>query len=403
MLPHEIRPKQLRALLLLLVVVPLIPAALMVRFMVDTLQNERLAALDRLQQLQGEALTLALRSLPTNGGGKERNELARQIVAAVEKLSGPQVRARVVTSEGTFLAGEQNARGQPIAQATTAALPSAVVELHLANPQVLDAAVAEQRQSMIWIGTLTTLSVILIAGMAAWAVNRQLALSELKNTSVATVAHELRTPLASMRMLVDTLRERRYRGDEQLHEYLELIATENERLSRLAENFLTFSRLERGTQLLRLEPVTPRVVAEAAVQPLRARLEAPAVTFSLAVPEELPPVRADREALAQVLTNLLDNALKYTGEEKRISLRAEQRGSAIAFLVDDNGVGMNAEERRAIFEPFYQVDQRLSRSGSGCGLGLAIVRRLVAAHEGEITVAAEPGKGSVFTVQIPIA
>jgi signal transduction histidine kinase len=402
MMPHEIRPKQLRALLLLLVVVPLIPAALMVRFMVDTLRNERLAALDRVQQLHSETLSIALRGL-TETGGADLATAAQQVVSTLEKLAGPQIRARAVDTAGQLLAGAVEPWGQPVAQSTSPALPGVVVQLYLVGPQVLDEAIADQRQVLVWTGSLTTFAVILIAGLAAWTLNRQLALSELKNTSVATVAHELRTPLASMRMLVDTLRERRYRGDEQLHEYLALIATENERLSRLAENFLTFSRLERGTQLLRLESVAPLEVAVAAVQPLRARLEAPGVTFTLAMPDALPPVRGDREALAQVLTNLLDNALKYTTDPKRITLKAEQRDAVVAFIVEDNGLGMNAEERRAIFEPFYQVDQRLSRSGSGCGLGLSIVRRLVAAHEGEITVAAEPGKGSVFTVKIPLA
>ncbi len=123
----------------------------------------------------------------------------------------------------------------------------------------------------------------------------------------------------------------------------------------------------------------------------------------LDVSGDLPAVSADRDAFAQVLGNLLDNALKYTGDEKRIVLRVRTEGRAILFSVEDNGVGIAAAESAAIFQPFFQADQRLSRSREGCGLGLAIVRRIVDAHGGEISVASEPGKGSVFTVKLPLA
>ena len=130
---------------------------------------------------------------------------------------------------------------------------------------MIDEAVSGQQRIYIVTGTMTALAVLLIAGTAAMAVSRQLTLQELKNTSVAIVAHELRTPLASMRMLVDTLREGRCRNEQQLREYLDLIAGENDRLRRIAENFLTFSRLERGSQALDLGPVAPHAVALQAV------------------------------------------------------------------------------------------------------------------------------------------
>ena len=288
-----------------------------------------------------------------------------------------------------------------LAQAAAPGLPGATVQLHLIGPQVIDEAIEGQRQILIWTGSLTAFAVLLIAGLAALAVSRQLALHELKNTSVATVAHELRTPLASMRMLLDTLRDGRVSGEKQTREYLDLIASENERLNKLAENFLTFSRFDRGTQPLNLAPVSPRTIAEQAVNTLRPRLDAAAFTFD--APENLPQIQADGDALTQVLTNLLDNALKYTGEEKRIALRVSATADGVVFAVEDNGIGLTNDERSAVFRPFYQADQKLSRTREGCGLGLAIVNRIVKAHGGEITVASEPGKGSVFSVKIPTA
>jgi signal transduction histidine kinase len=278
-----------------------------------------------------------------------------------------------------------------------------IVQAFLTGPELIDEQISGQRTTYILTGIITTLALLLLTGTAALAVRRQVELHELKSTSVATVAHELRTPLGSMRMLVDTLREGRYRGEPQLREYLDLIASENDRLSRLAENFLTFSRLDQAPQELELAASEPRAVAEQAVSSLRSRLEAPGCTFSLDVPECLPEIMADTHALAQVLINLLDNALKYTGPEKRITLRARAEPGAVAFSVDDNGIGIPADQLHAIFKPFYQADQKLSRSREGCGLGLAIVRRITTALGGKIEVASEPETGSVFTVRIPLA
>ena len=398
---HEIQPKQLRALLLLLVLVPLIPTALMVRFMVDAFKGERMDAIERTQQFNTQSLDTALRTMPATTGTPAERVAA--LLTHVREFTEPNVSIRIVDGAGLRLAGEGSPWGQPLAQGSAPAGMGGLVQIFLAGPEALEEAVSGQRRIFIWTGALTTLAVLFIAGMAALAVSRQIDLRDLKSTSVATVAHEMRTPLASMRMLVDTLREGRWRGEQQLREYLDLIAGENERLRRIAENFLTFSRLDRRGYSLELSSVAPHTVAAQAIASLRARLDAPGCTFALDVPESLPPIRADRDSLAQVLTNLVDNALKYTGEEKRIALRARAAAGSLLFSVEDNGIGIADDQRRTIFEPFYQVDQKLSRSREGSGLGLAIVRRIVKAHGGEITVASEPGKGSVFTVKIPLA
>jgi len=399
MTPQEIKPRQLRALLLLLFLVPLIPAALMVRFMFDTLKAERLSALDRAREYHTQTLADLFRV--AKPAGTTDAERAVSLLAEWQRSADPGVRAQIVDSAGRLLAGAENVWERPVASVAVPGFDHVTMHVHLAGPEALDQSIAEQRQFLYWSGGLTTVAALLIAGTAVLALSRQLTLSELKNTSVATVAHELRTPLASMRMLVDTLREGRVRSEDQRREYLDLIAAENERLSRLAENFLTFSRLERGTQMLQFEPVAPSELAARATSPLKARLDA--ARFTLEVPEDLPAVRADLDACSQVFTNLLENALKYTGDEKRIALRAAAEGKGVTFRVEDNGVGISAEQKRAIFRPFYQVDQRLSRTREGCGLGLAIVRRIVEAHQGEIDLASEPGKGSVFSVKIPTA
>jgi signal transduction histidine kinase len=394
MTTDEIRPKQLRGLLLLLFLVPLIPTAMMARFMVDALRGERSMVLENVEKSYGSTLGTALLNTTATG--------AADIVAHVGEYLDPQLTVRIVDENGAHVAGERNPWGAPIAQSPVRTHPGWLASLHLKDSTLIDEGVSEQRSIFAWTLGITAVGVVCIAGLAVLALRRQLALQELKNTSVATVAHELRTPLASMRMLVDTLREGRYRGEEKLHEYLDLIAQENDRLGRLAESFLTYSRLDKGAKSLRFEAVSPSEIVDGVAQQMKGRLSAPGSDFSTDVASALPSVNADREALVSALCNLLDNALKYTGDEKRIALKVAAENGGVAFRVSDNGIGIETDQRTAIFRPFYQADQRLSRTREGCGLGLAIVQQIVAAHRGKISLESEPGKGSTFIIWLPL-
>ena len=163
-----------------------------------------------------------------------------------------------------------------------------------------------------------------IAALAGRTLTRRIALHELSNDTLAVVSHEMKTPLASTRMFIDTLLERRYReGTAQVDEYLRLIAEENSRLERLVDSFQTLSRLEhrRGKASLALETVRAGEIARTAADLLRARLETPGRRFTLTGGNEPTRLRADREGLLTVLVNLLDNALKHTGEGQGITLR----------------------------------------------------------------------------------
>jgi len=168
------------------------------------------------------------------------------------------------------------------------------VQVFLLDVEKLDIDQQQQFRSYLWIVGIVLIAIVAFAILAISIVNRQIELRDLRSTAVATVAHELRTPLASMRMLVDTLREGRYRGETQLTEYLALIAQENERLARLANDFLTFTQLERGTQRLDIQRIPPRAAIDQTLAALRPRLEAAA--FTLNVPESLPAILADRDA-----------------------------------------------------------------------------------------------------------
>lgn len=262
-----------------------------------------------------------------------------------------------------------------------------------------------RQQRVVYVSVaIAGIVLITIVGIAAaGSLRRHLRLTRLKTDLVAAASHELRSPLASMRVLVDGLLADDPLDPKKTREYLELLAVENLRLSRLIENFLTFSLLERNGRRFVLAPASPLSIVTAAVDSVRDRIPA-GCDLHVDVTPSLPAVMADAEALRTALTNLLENALKYTPGTKRIviSARQDSQGS-VAFAVEDNGIGIPVREQRRIFRRFYRVDQRLSRETSGVGLGLSIVELIARGHRGSVTVDSTPGKGSTFTLRVPCA
>ncbi len=364
---------------------------------------------------------LALRPLPASGPGgrsllfvKSRQHLLESIGAFYRRALDPQSVLRLLDENGESIPlvgpvdGTNPTAGSPLAEsALQPPWPAWRVQLFSVDASLVDG-IAHSQISLYWgtvIGMIAVTAAIAVA--AGWALSRRLALHELSNDVLATVSHEMKTPLASMRMFIDTLREHRYRGGpEQADEYLGLIADENARLVGLVESFQTLTRLDnpRGRQHgLRRVPVRAEEVIAVARARLGLKLAALDGAFKVEVSDPPPGTfPADREALEAVLVNLLDNALKYSGEEPQITLRAFARAGEVVFEVGDHGIGIDPAEQGRIFERFYQADRRLSRTHEGCGLGLSIVRSVVRAHGGKVSVRSTPGVGSTFTVRLPM-
>jgi signal transduction histidine kinase len=273
--------------------------------------------------------------------------------------------------------------------------------LHLAEPQAIELAADEEIAAKLWTGALLVAAAVIIAVLIARALGRQMSVTRLKNDLVSTVTHELRTPLASTRLLVDTLLSGKDLDEPKTREYLELIAEENQRLSRLIDDFLSFSRLERNRQTFEMKLVNPADVADAAVRAARGHHEGD--RFDVEIDENMPKIVADPEALSTVLVNLLDNAWKYTPEGKEIKFRARQENGEVVFSVQDNGLGLSRRDARRVFNRFYRADNPVSRVGGGMGLGLAIVKFIVDAHAGEVGVESRLGEGSNFWVRLKVA
>jgi signal transduction histidine kinase len=249
----------------------------------------------------------------------------------------------------------------------------------------------------VWTGGVGIAAIAILGLATGMYLRRQMRLTRLKNDLTATVSHELKTPLSSMRVLVDTLVEGRCKTPQQEKEYLGLIARENQRLSRLIDNFLTFSRMERNKRAFEFRAMEITEVVLAAVEALGERAHAVQVQMA----QGLPAIRGDRDALVTVVVNLLDNARKYSPDSKEIDVQVFPHDNDVCIAVKDQGVGIARRHQRKIFQRFYQVDRSLSRPAGGCGLGLSIVRFIVEAHGGRVTVASQLGKGSTFTVRLP--
>ncbi len=311
--------------------------------------------------------------------------------AAVNVLTdenGTRRATRVPAGVTTILGNERIAAG--------AHLPGWQIALTVIGP-VSDEVNAKRRIAVYsWLGFLTIGVMAVLAALAGSFFRRQMRVASLKTDLVAAVSHELKTPLASMKLLVESLLSSETLDPKRARHYLQLVANENSRLSRLIDNFLTFSRMEQNRGKFEFARIRPEAVVQAAIDSIGERFH-----VDVSVADGLPLLYADEDALVTVLLNLLDNAYKYTGDARRIGLNVSLRDRRVCFAVSDNGIGISPREQKKIFRRFYQVDRRLARSSGGVGLGLSIVEFVVQAHGGTVTVESRLGAGSTFTVSLP--
>jgi signal transduction histidine kinase len=276
------------------------------------------------------------------------------------------------------------------------------------GPQVSDAAVVAARGTQSFYGLSLFLVVMLtfVGAFFLWLdTRRESRIAELRSQFVSSVSHELKTPLTSIRMFAESLQmddENDATDPQQRAEYLDTIVCETERLTRLLNNVLDFSRIERGQKNYHLlSEELPNVVA-AAVRAMRFPLAEQGFDLKVDVCRDLPPLKVDRDAIEQAILNLLNNAMKYSGKSREIGLRlCRQNGSAV-IQVSDHGIGIPASEQKRIFEKFYRVPSRENRAISGTGLGLSLVAHIAEAHGGDAEVESRVGTGSTFSIRLPL-
>lgn len=232
---------------------------------------------------------------------------------------------------------------------------------------------------------------------------REMELAETRSQFVASVSHELKTPLTAIRMFAETLQMGRSQDKEVQNEYLETISNECERLSRLVDDVLLFSKIEQGKNVYRFRRVALADSLRKAAHTLSYPLAQHGFELRMDLDEDLPAVDADPDAIEQAVLNLLTNAMKYSGESKQIDLRLKRRNGEAAIEVADYGIGIAAEELTRIFEKYYRAAAPENQTIPGTGLGLTLVAQIVKAHGGRVEVESAPGKGSTFTIRLPLA
>ncbi len=248
------------------------------------------------------------------------------------------------------------------------------------------------------LGVFLALSAIL--GLSA--IRREMFLARMKTEFAANVSHELKTPLALIRLFGETLYLNRVQDPTKARKYCGIIVRESERLTHLVNNILDFASLEAGRKTFELRPCNLAQVVEETLASYRFQLEERGFQIGLSVPEHLPMTQADPDALAQALINLINNAVKYSPGEKKIDVRVERTEGAIRISVSDRGMGIAPAERRRIFEDFYRSREARRLGTRGSGLGLTLVRRILDAHGGSIELSSILGKGSTFTMVFPL-
>jgi len=400
---YELSPRQLRALLFLLVLLPLSPTVWMFRFMSEAIRSEHAEDDQRLGDVYRQALATATGLLKNHFAVRGQGERVKaDAVLDFYRLAlDPAVQIRIVGVNGAVLAGSAPDATRPIAEnAVGDVLPGARVEVY-PTPRPGTAMVEEQISTYGWAVAAVAVANVSISGAAVIALQRQSRLREMQSSALATVAHELKTPLASMRVLTDTLLGMNVPDPERCRSYVQLVATENDRLIRLAENFLTLARFETNEGVLQKSPVEPAMLAQAAVKSLESRFKEAGIEPETQVEGGLPTVTVNRESTVVALANLLDNALKYSEPGQPVGLQVQARDGVVQFVVEDHGIGIPAEAQKRIFDRFFQADQKLARTREGCGLGLHIVRSIVEAHGGTVTVRSTVGKGSTFCMSLP--
>lgn len=225
-------------------------------------------------------------------------------------------------------------------------------------------------------------------------------LNQLKSYFVTSVSHELRTPLTSICMFAETLRHGNIRSEKKRREYIKIIDQETQRLSRLIDNVLNFSRVERGVKEYTMDSTDVAQVLKKAVTAMEYQFEKYGVKLHISMPKALPRIHADGDALEEAVINLLSNAVKYSGSKKEVDLKVLHSKKGLAIQVADKGIGIPEQELTTIFNPYHRV--KGASHIRGMGLGLSLVKHIVEAHRGTIEVQSKFGKGSRFIICLPL-
>ena len=283
-------------------------------------------------------------------------------------------------------------------------LPHWEAALYLIDPQRIDRTARTLQFTLGLIVLLLVAAIVAGGSLIGTDVRRQIRLAQQKTDFVSNVSHELKTPLTSIRMFADLLAEKRVPDEQRQATYLRIIAAEAARLTRLINNVLDFARIERGAPPGEHHACDLVDAVRDVIETCQPHLETSNITFRSEIETESLPLVGDRDALAQIILNLVSNAEKYGGNDITVRVRRQETPAGALGCVDvmDRGAGISPRDMKTIFEPFHRLDDSLASGIPGSGLGLTLARRMARAHGGDVTCSSRVGGGACFTLSVPL-
>jgi signal transduction histidine kinase/tetratricopeptide (TPR) repeat protein len=256
----------------------------------------------------------------------------------------------------------------------------------------------------IFFWTILALLFILFfgSGLIIRTIIHEVNLINLKSEFIASVSHEFKTPLTSIGGIIERFLDGEVKNPDKAKEYYRILSHDSERLKRLVKNVLDFTKIDEGKREYELASTDVVELVRREVESFEKENKSDGFKVGIEIDDNIPPVFADEEAMSQALRNILDNAAKFSGQEKKINIQIFRKENSVEIAVQDRGIGIPDNEQKRIFEKFYRGKQASSVSPTGTGLGLTLVKHIMDAHRGNIIVQSQPGEGSRVSLILPI-
>ena len=321
----------------------------------------------------------------------------------IVSAQGENLNAALYSPEGHVLFGSLPLEPPPFAIMSDVRIDEMPwrIQVWPSEPAVIYADIRQKQN--LFMAILVFVAALLLFGsyFTVRIVRRELEIARIRADFVSTVSHEFRSPLTGIRQLGEMLLDGRTHDRMKQRDYFRMIVQESNRLTRLVENILDFSRMEEGRKEYRFEPLDTSQWLQKLVSVFEEGIAVDGVTVEANIPDGLPLISADSEALGSAVHNLLDNAVKYSPDKNTVWLDAEAEAGEVWIIVRDKGIGISESDCKHIFDRFYRADGEISKQIKGAGLGLSLVHYIVTAHGGRIECESQVGEGSTFSIRIP--
>lgn len=323
--------------------------------------------------------------------------------ALTDRTAAASVGWSLADATGTMLSrvGTDEGGIATVSSGLPGGVPPLTINLYPAGPGFVSTLLTSRRG--IFFYAFVLLAGILVVGLVLTmnTISQQLELARMQSDFVSTVSHEFRSPLTAIRQIGEMLQADQVPSDARRRRYYDVLVEQSERLSLLVNRVLDFARMEDGHHAFTMQAIDVNAFLDDLVSDIEHRVDHEGFVIRKEVEPDLPRLNGDLDALKQAVSNLIDNAVKYSGDSRELIVRGFAENGQVVVAVQDFGKGMDAAERSRVFERFYRGGDPLARSVKGTGLGLTMVKHIVEGHGGHIDVESTPGRGSTFTVRLP--